>query len=100
MSLPKFVVAGGLWAVHFPNYRCDDDKTLLAGFVSLLPHQQATIRWPDIYSVIILYRTADTNLPPSSPDSTHGVVGTFMFLRSLLLHRIHVPGIRMLIKTS
>ena len=36
MSLPKFVVAVDLWAVHFPNYRCDDDKTLLVGFCFLI----------------------------------------------------------------
>ena len=99
MSLPKFVVAGCLWAVHFPNYRCDDDKTLLVGFVSLLLHQQAAIRSPDIYSVIILYRRPDTRHPPSALDSTHGVVGTYVC--SMLPHPIlYVPGIRMLIKTS
>ena len=36
MSLPKFAVARGLWALHFPNYRSDDDKTLLVGFCFLI----------------------------------------------------------------
>ena len=66
MSLPKFAVAGGSGLFISQIIVLMMIKLCWWGFVSLLLHQQAAIRSPDIYSVIILYRTQHQTPPPSS----------------------------------